>query len=73
MLMVDYDRTCYNYHTIIRYMAYFQLHGRLSNTIKETYRDLEETIMDSDNVGSVVLVIYYSRLNHDLLYISQRM
>ena len=59
--------------TTIRYMAYFQLHRRLSNTIKETYRDLEETIMDSDNVGSVVLVIYYSRLNHDLVYISQRM
>ena len=54
-------------------MAYFQLHQRLSNAIKETYRDLEETIMDSDNVGSVVLVIYYSRLNHDLMYISQRM
>ena len=47
--------------TTIRYMAYFQLHQRLSNAIKETYRDLEETIMDSDNVGSVVLVIYYSK------------
>ena len=46
--------------TTMRYMACFQLYRRLSNTIKETNRDLEETIMDSDNVGFVVLVIYYS-------------